>query len=209
MKITAEPRSDQWNADDFVGGPRAFTIAGVKVGAAEQKYDIELVEGEGRVWRPPLTVLRLLIAAWGDEASAWAGKRVRLYRDPSIRFGADQVGGIRVSHMSHLPGDRPLKVMLTETRGRRKAHSVEPLPDEPTATTGPTTEQVDTCTDVDVLSAMWKVSGPEMRARIEARATALKAQAAPDGPMVTRPESEGTDPWAQSGESLLDQGAGS
>ena len=38
---------------------------------------------------------------------------------------------------------------------------------------------------------------------------ALKAQAAPDGPMVTRPESEGSDPWAQSGESLLDQGAGS
>lgn len=38
---------------------------------------------------------------------------------------------------------------------------------------------------------------------------ALKAQAAADGPMVTRPESEGSDPWAQSGESLLDQGAGS
>lgn len=37
MKITAEPRSDQWNADDFVGGARVFTIAGVKVGAAEQK----------------------------------------------------------------------------------------------------------------------------------------------------------------------------
>lgn len=32
---------------------------------------------------------------------------------------------------------------------------------------------------------------------------------ADDGPMVTRPESEGSDPWAQSGESLLDQGAGS
>ena len=37
MKITAEPRSDQWNADDFIGGPRTFTVAGVKVGKAEQK----------------------------------------------------------------------------------------------------------------------------------------------------------------------------
>src|SRR5690606_39998173 len=45
VKITAEPRSDQWNADDFLGGPRTFTIAGVREGTADQKYDIELVEG--------------------------------------------------------------------------------------------------------------------------------------------------------------------
>ncbi|WP_448222418.1 hypothetical protein [Gordonia iterans] len=131
MKITAEPRSDQWNADDFIGRPRTFTIAGVRAGSAEQKYDIELVEGEGRVWRPPLTVLRLLIAAWGDEAAQWVGRRVTLYRDASIRLGADAVGGIRVSHMSDLPDGKPLTVKLTSTRGRRSPHTVEPLPDAP------------------------------------------------------------------------------
>lgn len=131
MKITAEPRSDQWNADDFIGGPRTFTIAGVKAGTAEQKYDIELVEGQGRSWRPPLTVLRLLIAAWGDEASEWIGRRVTLYRDPSIRFGSDAVGGIRVSHMSNLPGNKRFEVKLTSTRGRRASHAVDPLPDAP------------------------------------------------------------------------------
>ena len=131
MKITAEPRSDQWNADDFIGGPRTFTIAGVKAGTAEQKYDIELVEGQGRSWRPPLTVLRLLIAAWGDQASEWIGRRVTLYRDPSIRFGSDAVGGIRVSHMSNLPGNKRFEVKLTSTRGRRASHAVDPLPDAP------------------------------------------------------------------------------
>jgi hypothetical protein len=131
MKITAEPRSDQWNADDFIGGPRTFTIAGVKVGTAEQKYDVELVEGGGRFWRPPLTMLRLLIAAWGDDAELWKGRRVTLYRDESVRFGSDAVGGIRVSHMSHLPGNKPLTVALTSTRGRRAKHTVEPLPDAP------------------------------------------------------------------------------
>lgn len=131
MKITAEPRSDQWNADDFIGGPRTFTIAGVRAGSAEQKYDVELVEGEGRVWRPPLTVLRLLIAAWGDEAAQWVGRRVTLYRDASIRFGADAVGGIRVSHMSDLPDGKPLTVKLTSTRACRSPHTVEPLPDAP------------------------------------------------------------------------------
>ena len=133
MKITAEPRSDQWNADDLIGGPRTFTVAGVKVGTAEQKYDITLVEGGGRCWRPPLTVLRLLIAAWGDEAATWTGRRVTLYRDPAVRFGSDAVGGIRVSHMSDLPGGKRLTVKLTASRGKREAHTVEPLPDaEPT-----------------------------------------------------------------------------
>lgn len=131
MKITAEPRSDQWNFDDFIGGPRTFTISGVKVGTAEQKYDIELVEGEGRSWRPPLTMLRLLIAAWGDDATVWAGRRVTLYGDATVRFGADAVGGIRISHMSHLPGNKTLTVKLTSTRGRKASHTVEPLTDAP------------------------------------------------------------------------------
>lgn len=126
MKITAEPRSDQWNADDFVQGPRTFTIAKVIEGKAEQKYDIVL-EGSERVWRPPLTVLRILLAAWGDEASQWVGRRATLYRDDSIRFGPNEVGGIRVSHLSHIDG--PVRVSVADKRASRKAHTVQPLPD--------------------------------------------------------------------------------
>lgn len=129
MKITAEPRSDQWNSDDLIGGARTFTIAGVKVGSAEQKYDIQL-EGEDRAWRPPLTMLRLLMHAWGDESDDWVGRRVTLYRDESIKFGPDEVGGIRISHMSHLPDGRPLTVKLTKTRGRKQNLTVQPLPDD-------------------------------------------------------------------------------
>ncbi|WP_461169307.1 hypothetical protein [Arthrobacter sp. Z1-15] len=125
MKITAEPRSDQWNADDFIGGPRTFTIAGVKDGAAEQKYDISLVEGEGRVWRPPLTMLRVLVYAWGDEAADWEGRRVTLYVDPTVRFGAEVRGGIRISHLSHI--DKQLKVPISPSRGKRAIFKVEPL----------------------------------------------------------------------------------
>lgn len=130
MKITAEPRSDQWNADDFDGGPRTFTIAGAKNGAAEQKYDIELMEGEGRVWRPPLTMLRVLMVAWGDETAVWVGRRVTLYRDPTVRFGNEVLGGIRISHMSDI-GDKPLAVKITVARGRRTTYTVQPLTDAP------------------------------------------------------------------------------
>lgn len=127
MRITAEPRSDQWNADDFIGGPRTFTIAGVRLGSAEQKYDIELVEGEGRVWRPPLTMLRLLMAAWTDETDVWIGRRVTLHRDEKVRFGPDAVGGIRVSHMSDLPGGKKFATKVTVKRGKRDLVEVEPL----------------------------------------------------------------------------------
>lgn len=165
MKITAEPRSDQWNADDFIGGPRTFTIAGVKHGSAEQKYDIELVEGEGRAWRPPLTVLRLLMAAWGDDATVWRGRLVTLYRDPTVRFGPDSVGGVRVSHMSHLPGGKPFEDRFTVSRGRKQQIHVEPLPD------------IAAITDAEALRAMWKQADPNLRALIEARVAELQGGA--------------------------------
>jgi hypothetical protein len=40
--------------------------------------------------------------------------------------------------MSNLPGNRPLTVKLTKTRGRRQNHTVEPLPDGPPAITAET-----------------------------------------------------------------------
>lgn len=181
MKITAEPRSDQWNADDFLGGPRTFTIAGVREGTADQKYDIELVEGEGRVWRPPLTMLRVLIAAWGDDGKQWAGRRVTLYHDPDVRFGKDTVGGIRISHLSDLPDGKPLTVRITLSRGRKGPYTVKPLEDTPSTqpvAAGPTPEQVATCTDINQLRD-WhdQVTHPRAKAAIEARVQELQEAA--------------------------------
>ena len=176
MKITAEPRSDQWNADDFIGGPRTFTIAGVKAGTAEQKYDIELVEGQGRSWRPPLTVLRLLIAAWGDEASEWIGRRVTLYRDPSIRFCSDAVGGIRVSHMSNLPGNKRFEVKLTSTRGRRASHAVDPLPDAPPHAVDPLPDAPPPIVDDEAAEFEARITASATLADLDAIAADLKAR---------------------------------
>lgn len=186
MKITAEPRSDQWNADDFVGGPREFTIARVVPGKAEQKYDIELVEGEGRVWRPPLTVLRELIEAWTDDATTWQGRRVRLYRDESVRFGPDAVGGIRIAALSHLPENKPLTVRVTIKRGKKAPVTIQPLTDapvpKPARTTAPSREDIATCTDVAQLEA-WaaEYQGPRHDAAL-ARIAELNTATVPAEP---------------------------
>lgn len=152
MKVTIEKKTDQLNFEDFLGGvTQIVTIAGVKKGTKEQQYDIA-IEGDQRVWRPAVTVLKLLVAAWGDDATTWIGRRADLYGDPEVMFGREKVGGIRVRRLSHL--DRPLTASLTETRGRRKVHTVDVIPEA----------------EMKVLDlrAEWNDATPERRAQIEA-----------------------------------------
>lgn len=164
MKITAEPRSDQWNADDFQTGPRTFTIAKVKEGSAEQKYDIEL-EGEDRVWRPPLSMLRALIAAWGDDATVWAGRKVTLFLDPTVRFGKETPGGIRISHVSHI--DKPIAPLLTVSRGRKAPYKLQPLKAAPAEPTRDWDALIDACTTEAELRALYEqTTNPDTQKRI-------------------------------------------
>lgn len=120
------PRSDQVNADDLVAGPMTVTIRQVVGGKAEQPFDFLLEETE-RAYRPAVTMRRLIATAWGTNGDLYVGRRLTLYRDPTIRFGKDVVGGIRISHMSHI--DKRIEVKLQVTRGKRETFAVDPLPD--------------------------------------------------------------------------------
>jgi hypothetical protein len=122
-----EPNSSQINADDLLANPRTVTITGVEAGSAEQPVFVHVAEIPDRTWRPSKSMRRVLVTAWGPEASNYIGRRVTLIRNPEITFGPNKVGGIEVSHLSHIP--KPLTVALTATRGRRKNFTVEPLPD--------------------------------------------------------------------------------
>lgn len=127
MSATIVPKSDQLNADDLMSGSRTVTITGVSKGSAEQPVDIALAEFPGRAYRPAKSMRRVMVELWGPDASVYVGRRLTLYREPGVRFGGEEVGGIRISHMSHL--DRKRTVALTVTRGRRAPFTVEPLPD--------------------------------------------------------------------------------
>lgn len=126
MTETIQAKSDQINADDLIAGPRIVTVTEVRRGTAEQPVEIETAEfGPKRPFKPSKTVCRILVAAWGKEASAYTGRRMMLYRDPEVRFGGSAVGGIRVSALSDI--DKPLSISLTVTRGKRAPYVVEPL----------------------------------------------------------------------------------
>ena len=120
------PKSDQINADDLMAGPVTVTIAEVAKGTPEQPVDVRLVEYPGRAYRPSKSMRRVMVSAWGAEASTYAGRRITLFRNPDIKFGSATVGGIEISHLSNI--DKPLTIALTATRGKRKNFTVTPLP---------------------------------------------------------------------------------
>src|SRR5690554_5660183 len=170
---TIAPTSDQLDAVDLLSGPRTFTITKVSRGNAEQPVQIHLAEFP-RVWRPGKSMRRVLVAAWGPDASTYIGRRVTLYCDPDVRFGGDKVGGTRISHMTHLKGNKPLSVPLLISRGKSALFTVQPLTDEAKPSTS-TAEQIAATDSVDELRAMWQSASTPLRKQIEARVAELTA----------------------------------
>ena len=117
--------SNQLNYDEFLAGPKTVTVSEVKKGSTEQPVEVHLVEFPGKPFKPAKSVRRVLAAAWGTDASQWAGRRLTIYCDPEVRYAGKAVGGLRVSHVSHI--DKPVTVALTVTRGKREPFTVKPL----------------------------------------------------------------------------------
>lgn len=121
-----EPKSDQLNADDLVGGALTVRIKDVKRGKTqEQPVFLELDGYAGRPYKPCKSMRRVLIQLWGDRPSEWAGRSMTLFCDADVMFGGLKVGGIRISHLSHIEAEATL--LLTTTRGKRGAYKIQPL----------------------------------------------------------------------------------
>ena len=125
MQEVIVPKSDQINADDLIAGPITVKIEGVQIkGGDDQPVSIKLA-GTKKAYRPCKSMSRVLVAAWGPDAKVYAGRSLTLYRDPTVKWGGMEVGGIRISHMSHLA--KSMNMALTVTRGSKKAYRVLPL----------------------------------------------------------------------------------
>jgi hypothetical protein len=131
LRSTIVPRSDQTNADDLVTGPKTIRVTDVTIGSsAEQPVSVHYEGGDGRPFKPCKTMRRVLICGWGPDGNDWIGRSMTLYHDAKVRFGGDEVGGIRISHMTDI--DRDIEVRLTATRGKKALHVIKRL-DSPLA----------------------------------------------------------------------------
>jgi hypothetical protein len=125
MTAVIVPKSDQINADDLIAGPVTITINDVQIrGGQEQPVSI-FFAGSEKAFRPCKSMSRVLVAAWGADAKQYVGRSLTLYRDPTVKWGGLEVGGIRISHMTHL--ESPMTMALTATKGSRKPYTVRPL----------------------------------------------------------------------------------
>lgn len=165
MTESIEARSDQLNADDLIGGPITVTIRDVIQGKAEAPFDFLLHETD-RAYRPNKTMRRVIVANWGKDTTAYVGRRLTLYREPTIVFGGKAVGGIRISAMSHTAG---VEIKAQVTRGKRESFTVDPLPD-----TAPSAPASDVDARIAELQAEWKGAEPERQAEIQAEVAALR-----------------------------------
>lgn len=117
-------KSDQLNADDLLGGPITVQIVRVTEGNREQPVTVH-ISGGHCPWKPSKTALRVLAYAWGTDTEAWVGRWVELYRDASVKWAGQEVGGVRIKAMSHIP--TPLTLHLAESKGKKKAERVSVL----------------------------------------------------------------------------------
>lgn len=126
MSSVIVPRSDQVNADSLLAGPRVVSILGVDIRpGTEQPVSIKIDDTDGKVWRPCKSMSRVLVAAWGPDAKLYVGRSVKLFCDPNVTWGGMKVGGIRISHMSHI--EREMVIALTATKGKKVMATIKPL----------------------------------------------------------------------------------
>jgi len=125
MASAIVPKSDQLNADDLIAGPITITITRVAIKAGEQPVSIFYDGDNGKPYKCCKSMARIMVAAWGADASKYVGRSLTLYRDPTVKWGGMEVGGIRISHMSHI--DSPMTMALTMTRANKKPFTVRPI----------------------------------------------------------------------------------
>lgn len=122
-----QPKSDQLNADDLIGGPITIRLRDIK-GTEDPAQPVSLYyDGDnGKPYKPCKSMRRVLVAAWGVDGKAFIGRSITLFRDNAVVFGGIQVGGIRISHMSHL-AQSSLTMPLTMSKAQRRPYTVKLL----------------------------------------------------------------------------------
>lgn len=127
LRDTIVPKSDQLNAEQLIGKPLTITVTEVRRSVdGDQPLAIHYNGDQGRPYKPCKSMRKVLIFAWGDDGRDWVGKSMTLYCDPNVKWGGVKVGGVRISHLSHVESD--LALSLTATKGKKEPVIIKRMP---------------------------------------------------------------------------------
>ena len=186
VSSTIVAKSDQLNADDLIGGREVVVqITGVSKVAADQPVVVAITGGH-QPWKPCKTMRRVLVEAWGVDASQWVGRWLTLYRDAAVKWSGEAVGGIRIRAMSHIT--RRVTLSLAVSKGKKVTHVIEIL--KPPAADAPRTfanladhvAAYEACTADDFAAIdaerarIWKTVPGDVKTALKTAADAAKAR---------------------------------
>ena len=119
-------KSDQLNADDLMAGPITVKITAVKVDIkSDQPVSVHYEGDNNKPWKPSKSMRRALILKWGSDENKFIGRSITLFRDPTVTWAGQAVGGVIISHMSDI--DNEDRFLLTSSRGQKKPLKIERL----------------------------------------------------------------------------------
>lgn len=194
LRDTIVPKSDQLNADQLLGGPITVTVTDVRRGSGDDQPVVIHYEGEGgRPFKPCKSMRKVLVFAWGPDGTQWVGRSMTLYNRPDVKFGGEAVGGIRISHLSHIPQD--IAVSLTATRGKKEQTRIARLKDVSSVAQSKARLEAAARGGMSDLQAAWKALPADHRQSIggaqgcpaDLKATAQAADAAAAGAQQDAP----------------------
>lgn len=125
LSSTILAKSDQLNADDLMVNPITIKITNVTGIDGEQPIRINYENENKKPYYPCKSMRRVLVHVWGADGRAYVGRSLTLYRDPDVTWAGEKIGGIRISHMSHITNT--ITVPLTSSKAKKKPYTVKPL----------------------------------------------------------------------------------
>ena len=185
LRSTIVPKSDQLNAEQLLTGSITITVTDVRIGSDDQPVIINYQGDSGRPYKPSKTQRKLLLFSWGQDGRDWVGRSMTIFCDPKIKFGGEEVGGIRISHLSDIA--REIQISLTATKGKKVQHTIKVLKAAPEVK-APTLSQVlfeiDAASTLDALSIVGELASRladkdkgSAKAAYKSRMITLKKQA--------------------------------
>ena len=117
LSQTIAPKSDHLNSDSLIAGPLTIAITSVTPRQDESRPVAINFEGDdGKPFLPCKAMRRGLVLAWGKDSTQYKGRGLTLFRDPSVLYGGVAVGGVRISHASHLDKDLTFPLALNNKK---------------------------------------------------------------------------------------------